>query len=140
MSAVSFIVEIVTPAGGVVLNREAVHLRVPGEDGYFGILAAHADLMSSLGTGVLELDTESEGRLIAALTGGFLQVREGQVKILAEAAELPERIDIERARSSVERARRRMEESGMDLDMARAEASLKRAINRIRVADRAGIR
>lgn len=130
-----FPVEIVTPAGGVVLSRTARHVRLPGLAGSFGVLAGHANLMVALGTG--EAEVEEDGRrTVLAVSGGYAQVHQGRLLVLAEAAELPERIDAARAEAAAARARQHLAESGSDLD--RAQAALARALNRLRVAGRAG--
>ncbi len=134
MSDNTFALEIVTPTGGVVYERRASHLSVPGEDGSFGILAHHADLMAALGIGRVHVDEEGGQATELALAQGFIQVEEGRVRILAEAAELVDRIDVERARDAEKRARERLEKHESDTDMARAELALKRAINRIALA------
>jgi len=136
MSSEVFTVEVVSPAGGVVLSRQANHLRLPGVDGYFGILANHADLVAALGTGCLELDDASE-HLVIALSGGYVQVKNGMVMILAESAELPSTLDLERAKAARDRATARIKEGGKGIDDVRARAALLRAINRIQLADKA---
>ena len=133
MSDTIFHVQIVTPSGGVVYEHGATHVRLPGEDGYFGILAHHADLMASLGTGKVEITESGDTRVELALCNGFVQIRDGGVKVLAEAAERRERIDVERAREAEARARKRLE-SDSTIDRGRAEAALQRALMRQLVA------
>jgi len=135
MSAL-FPVEVVTPASGVVLSREARHLRLPGALGSFGILAGHADLMAALGVGEAELEDGGGQVQRFALCNGFAQVHGGRVLVLAEAAELPERIDVERAEAARDRARRRLDEGAGDVDEDRARAALVRALMRLQVAGR----
>jgi F-type H+-transporting ATPase subunit epsilon len=134
----SFPVEVVTPAGGVVLSREARHLRLPGVDGHFGILAGHADLMAALGIGVAELDEPAGATLRFTICGGYAQVDGGRVLVLAEAAELPDRIDVARAEAARDRARRRLEAQDAEQDQDRARVALARALLRLRLAGRAG--
>jgi F-type H+-transporting ATPase subunit epsilon len=135
MSSDTFTVEIVSPAGGVILSRQANHLRLPGVDGYFGILANHANLVAALGTGHLELDDASE-HVVASMSGGYVQVKDGKVMILAESAELPSTLDLDRAKSARDRANEHINESGEGYDDVRARAALLRAINRIQLAER----
>jgi len=71
-----------------------------------------------------------------AVSRGFLEVRPEKVTVLAEAAELAEEIDVERAKAAKERAERRLAESSPDIDRARAEYALRRAENRLNVARR----
>lgn len=135
MSAL-FPVEVVTPTGGVVLKREARHLRLPGERGAFGILAGHADLMASLGIGVAEIEDATGQRQSFSIVGGYAQVAEGRVLVLAEASELPEKIDVERAERARDRARRRLDENPEGADSDRARVALARALLRLKLSGR----
>ena len=64
-----------------------------------------------------------------------MEVRKDKVVILAESAELPEQIDIDRARAAKDRAEKRLADNKQDnVDFKRAEASLQRAVNRIEVS------
>lgn len=134
MSAGAFHVEVVTPAGGIILSREARHVRLPGLHGSFGVLAGHAELMAALGTGLAQVDEAAGGALLLAVSGGYAQVHGGRLLVLAEAAELPERVDLARAEAARERALRRLEEGAPGLDTARAQAALARALNRLTLA------
>jgi F-type H+-transporting ATPase subunit epsilon len=136
MSTPTFTVEVVSPAGGVVINQTVSHLRLPGVEGYFGILAQHADLLAALGTGHLELDGPS-GRTVLALSGGYVQVKDGRVMVLAESAESSESLDLDRAKAAHGRASSRLHAPDADQDDLRARASLLRALNRMRLAERA---
>lgn len=131
MSTAGFPVEVVTPAGGVVLSREARHVRLPGLRGSFGVLAGHADLMAALGTGHAVVEEAGGGRVVLALSGGYAQVHEGRLLVLAESAELPERVDAARAAAARDRARSRLDGSRDGLDVERAQAALARALNRL---------
>ncbi|MFA7330978.1 MAG: ATP synthase F1 subunit epsilon [Candidatus Delongbacteria bacterium] len=130
-AAGTFRVEIVTPAGGVILCREARHVRLPGLTGSFGVLAGHANLMAALGTGLAVVE-EEQGTTRLAMSGGFAQVNQGRLLVLAESAELPERIDAARAKAAAERARRRLH-GGEAVDVERAQAALTRALNRLQL-------
>ena len=69
-----------------------------------------------------------------AVSGGFIEVRKGKVVILAESAELPGEIDVDRAQASKERAERRLKDKQQaEVDFLRAEMALQRALNRIDV-------
>jgi F-type H+-transporting ATPase subunit epsilon len=134
MSANTFNVEIVTPDSGVVISRQVKHLRLPGIEGYFGILAGHADLMAALGTGIVELETDSGENLQLALSGGFAQISGGNSRILAESAELPGSVDQERAEKARKRALARINQAEGKVDVDRAQLSLARALNRLRLS------
>ena len=130
----SFAVEIVTPAR-VVYSGQVQSLQAPGTEGSFGVLAGHMPLLTSLKVGALRFSEEDGDRVQMAVSGGFAEVGQERITVLAETAELAEEIDTRRADSSRQRAEerlnRRHEEDGVDV--ARAQAALSRALNRLRV-------
>jgi F-type H+-transporting ATPase subunit epsilon len=105
----------------------------PGTRGSFQILVNHAPLLSQLEIGEIKLESEN-GLERFSTSGGFLEVLKNNVSLLLESCEKAEEIDVERAKSSLERARKRLQEKAAELDSARAEAALLRALNRIRIA------
>ena len=131
MSESRLLVEIVTPAGGVVYSREASHLRLPGEEGHFGLLPGHTELLATLGIGIAEVDEIGGERRRLSMAGGFVQVQKDRVQILAEAAELPDQVDRERAESAKARARKRLDHPKSGVDADRARLALMRALNRL---------
>ncbi len=128
-------VDIVT-AERVVFSEEDVDLLVvPGIEGELGVLPLHAPLLTTIQPGVLRVVKGGEETTMA-ITGGFIEVRENRVTILADAAERGEEIDV----AQVEAARRRAEESlasrEATVDMVQAEMALKRALVRLKAAER----
>ncbi len=111
-------------------------LVAPGAEGYFGVLANHAPMIAQLGTGEFKLVDEHGATRYFAVSGGFLEVTWEGVTVMADAAEAAERIDIARARAAEERARQRLVPGDSDIDRTRAETSLQRALNRLRVVGR----
>ena len=109
---------------------------IPGADGLFGVLPRHAPMISLLGPGVARFtECGGGGERLMAVTGGFAEVRDNRVTLVADAAELAGEIDLERARESLERARRRLHHELEDqVDIPRAQASLRRALARIKAA------
>jgi F-type H+-transporting ATPase subunit epsilon len=109
---------------------------LPGVMGYFGVLPGHAPFLSTLGVGELTYRMGRDERHLA-VAGGFAEVRNDKVIVLADVAELPEEIDRERAERARERAERRLAgRSQDDIDFARAAAALARALVRLQVAAR----
>ncbi|MBP1906958.1 F-type H+-transporting ATPase subunit epsilon [Paenibacillus turicensis] len=132
----TFLLEIVTPEH-VVFSQEVDSLAVRGLEGELGILAKHIPLVTPLQ--VAPITAKINGKAISiAVHGGFVEVQGDKVIVLAESAELPEAIDIERAKAARERAERRLSaRSNQDrIDHRRAELSLQRAITRINVSSR----
>ena len=107
----------------------------PGIDGQLGILPHHAPLMTILQPG--ELCTKKDGEeTYMAISGGFLEVRPDKVVILADACERVEDIDITRAEAAKKRAEEQLEPGSSQVNMAGAEASLRRSLIRLKVAER----
>jgi F-type H+-transporting ATPase subunit epsilon len=127
-------IEIVTPERRVYSN-EVDMIIARGGDGDLGILAGHTPVVTTLKVSHLRIRNEGTETTIA-VSGGFLEVKPEKVTVLAEAAELPEEIDVDRATRSKERAERRLNDKGDSTDHARAELALARAINRISLATR----
>jgi len=106
----------------------------PGIEGQLGILPNHDALMTILEPGELCVRKGTEETYIA-LSGGFLEVLQNKVVILADAAERAEDIDMARAEAAKQRAQERLEHPA-DMDSARAEAALRRSLARLKVAER----
>ncbi|MCM3760093.1 F0F1 ATP synthase subunit epsilon [Alkalihalobacillus oceani] len=126
-------VNVVTP-DGKVYDGDVEMVSVRTVEGELGILPRHIPLVAPLTVGAVRLKKGSTVEKVA-VSGGFVEVRPDQVTILAEAAELPSGIDVERARQAKERAEKRIHSTQDDaVDFKRAELALKRAINRLDVA------
>ena len=128
---------IVTPERQL-LSERVLEVTLPGADGELGVLPGHAPLITELGIGELRYKT-SDGALSEpmAVIRGFAEVLQGRVTVLAETAERPEEIDIERARAALERAEKRIASgpATQDIDWDRATAALQRALVRLKVAE-----
>ncbi len=128
-------VEIVT-AERLVYSEEGVdRLIVPGVEGELGVLTLHAPLLTMIQPGVMRIVKEGD-EVDRAITGGFISVRDTRVTILADSAERAEEIDEVRAEEARRRAQRLLEEREAEVDLAQAEASLRRALVRIKTAER----
>ncbi len=127
-------VSVVTP-DGPVYNGEAEMVSVKGIGGELGILPNHIPFVTPLTINPIRLLNDGKTDLIA-VHGGFIEVRPDQITILAQAAELPSEIDVERARRAKERAEKRLQQANQEkIDFVRAENALKRALNRLEVAE-----
>ena len=123
--------QVVTPER-VMVHEQVSEVQVPGKDGYFGVLPGHAPLLGELGIGFLSY-TVATGRRYLAVHGGFLEILEDHVRVLADAAERAGEIDIERARAAQRRAVDEMMNPGFDA--AVALSALMRAETRISLAE-----
>jgi F-type H+-transporting ATPase subunit epsilon len=127
--------ELATPSRMVVAET-VDEVVVPGSEGYFGVLPGHAPLLATLGIGELTYRVGREERHVA-VAGGFAEVRNDKVIVLADTAELPQDIDRARAERARERAEQRLSgRSQDDIDYMRAAAALARALIRLQVAGR----
>ena len=128
--------EIVT-AERVVYTEDVDAVIAPGIEGQLGILPHHAPLMTTLQSGEI-IVRRGEEEDIMAISGGFLEVRPDRVIILADSAERAEEIDETRAEAARQRAEERLKERGvaLELDAARVEASLRRAMARLSVLEK----
>ena len=124
-------VDIVSPSGKV-FRGEAKRVKAPGVLGSFEVLHNHAPMISAFGIGSLVITTAEGDRISYATSGGFLEVVDNYVSILAETAEPATDIDIERAKEAEAQAQKLLKAG--DGDRAEAEAMLQRARNRLRVA------
>ncbi len=125
-------VEVVTPERSV-FRGEAAGVRAPGVEGSFEVLHNHAPMIAAFGIGPLYLTLPNGRRVSYATSGGFLEVLDNRVTVLAETAEPAGEIDVERARSAEQRALDRLHGNANDVDRARAEQALERARNRLRL-------
>lgn len=124
--------EVLTPER-LVLSESVDEVVIPGLGGELGILPNHTALISQLKTGILTYRTGAEKRQMH-VSGGFAEVLPDQVSVMSDVAERPEEIDLERARRAFERAEQIISRNGEDVDFARAELKLQRAMIRIQLA------
>ena len=122
--------EVVTPERQMV-HEQVGEVQLPGKDGYMGVLPGHAPLLSELGSGALTYRLGGRVRALA-VHGGFLEVLEDRVRVLTDAAERAEEIDVERARAALRRAQQQA--AGIS-DASSAMAALARAQTRLAVAE-----
>jgi F-type H+-transporting ATPase subunit epsilon len=128
----TFQLEIVTPEKKVV-ETQAEEVQIPGKNGYLGVLPGHAPLITELSVGEITY-RENSGEQHLAVAWGFAEVLPDKVTILAETAESPSEIDVERARKSKERAEERLTSGDTEVDVDRALDALHRAETRLEVA------
>ena len=129
----TFNLKIVTP-DGLCYDSEVESLLVRTDDGDVEFLAGHIDYMASLGTGRARIKEGGKDRF-ASVSGGFVTVSGGEVKLVAITFEFRENIDLERARAARDEAKAAISSSDDDKIVALAKAKLQRALSRIDVAE-----
>jgi len=127
-----------------ILNQEVSAVKLPAHDGYLGILYNHAPMIALLGTGVLAAEGELPqtlpyrlGPIEIFVSNGFVQVDHNEVRVVCDAGENVDDIDLERAREAEKRARERLnQQMKADLDRPRASAALQRSMIRTMLAEK----
>jgi F-type H+-transporting ATPase subunit epsilon len=125
--------EVVTPERRV-LTEPVDMVTIPGLGGELGILPGHTPLISQLQTGVLTYVQEGKSFPLH-VSGGFVEVRDDKVSVLAEVAERPEEIDTAQARLSREQLEKQLNAwSGTEEDFEVAKTKLEQSIVRLQLA------
>ncbi|NRD77177.1 F0F1 ATP synthase subunit epsilon [Bacillus sp. BRMEA1] len=128
-------VSVVTP-DGPVYETDVEMVSTRATSGEIGVLPGHIPLVAPLEITSVRFKKDGKTAEVIAVSGGFLEVRPDEVTILAQAAEKASEIDLERAQRAKERAEQRLQEQHQQhVDFKRAEIALRRAINRITVAE-----
>lgn len=131
MAEGKFRLKIITPER-IFYEGEAEMVELTTTDGEVGIYAGHVPTTFIAAPGVLTIH-QNGGESEAALHSGFVEALQDQVTVLAEAAEWPDEIDVDRARRAKERAEERLQSHATNVDQMRAELALRRSLARIKV-------
>ena len=115
---------------GMFFEGEGEFLEFTSVEGRMGVYKNHILLTTILEPCVIKIHANGEVKK-AAVMGGFIEIQKERITILAEDANWPEEIDIERAKAAKQRAEERLSKREAGLDVLRAEAALKRAMARI---------
>lgn len=119
---------------GEFYNDEVSMAEFNTADGEMGVYPGHIPESVAVAPGILKIHEGGDVKR-AALLSGFIQILPEKVTILAESAEWPEDIDGARANESRIRAERRLKEGSSEVDIARAEVALQRALVRLSLLD-----
>ncbi len=117
--------EIATPERQL-LSEQVSEVELPGRDGYLGVLPGHAPLISELAHGVLRYVGKG-GTTYLSILGGFVEIVDDHVRVLADAAFRKEEIDVEKARADLKRSQDAMAQAASDIDPAQALEDSQRA-------------
>lgn len=125
-------IEIVTPSK-LAFKGKVKSVTVPGSSGSFQVLFNHAPLLSTFEIGRIKLVDVEDKEFEFATSGGTVEVLGNKILLLADSFESKEEIDVDRAKKSFDRAKERLSSANRkDYDLARVEASLARATNRLK--------
>ncbi len=111
---------------------EADMVEMNTTEGYIGVYPGHIPIATVLAPGILVIHNDGESKR-AALHSGFARISPDNIMILAEVAEWPDEIDLNRAEEARVRAERRLSGTESGIDIKRAEAALKRSLTRISI-------
>ncbi|MFB3812946.1 MAG: F0F1 ATP synthase subunit epsilon [Terriglobales bacterium] len=129
--------EIVTP-DRLVVKDYADDVQIPGKNGYLGIMAEHAPLITELAVGEISYRTNGYTERLA-VAWGFAEVLADKVTVLAETAERAAEIDVARAEEAKKRAEAKLASGDPNVDYQQTLNALRRAEVRLKVAsERAG--
>jgi F-type H+-transporting ATPase subunit epsilon len=129
----TFELEIATPEH-LVTREQVTEAQIPAANGMIGVLPEHAPLISELGIGELSYQAGGAKKLLV-VSNGWVEVLKNHVRVLADRAERPGDIDVARAQASLKRAEDRLAQaSAGGVDIERALNSMKRAQARIAAA------
>lgn len=129
-----FHVQVVSP-DRIFFEEDIEMLEIKTTEGEIGVLAGHIPLTSIIAPGVVRFMVNGESKE-AALHDGFLEILPDRVMILAESCEWPDEIDMNRAREAKSRAERRLKGSEGEINEARAEMALRKALLRLELGEK----
>ena len=130
--AETFDLEVATPER-LVIREAATEAQIPAKNGYIGVLPGHAPLLSQLGTGYATY-TANGHKYYLALNGGFVEVLPDKVRVLAETVEKADEIDVARAEAALRRAQQQLADPHVEVDPALALSAMFRAQARLEAA------
>jgi F-type H+-transporting ATPase subunit epsilon len=126
--------EVATPERELV-REQVSEVEVPAKGGALGVLPGHAPLLALLGIGTLTYVKEGTKRCLS-IHGGFLEILDDHVRVLADIAERAEEIDVQRAKTALKRAQDESINPSVGVDPAEALAAVMRAETRLATADK----
>lgn len=126
---------ILTPEKSVLVDEPVDFVSIPAVGGSMGVLPGHISFIAQLKEGFLLYKEGHHKKELFAVLSGFAEINKNKVLILAEAAELAKEVDEERARQAYQKAKEALAMRGKDLDMDAAQASLRRAAVRLKIAE-----
>lgn len=129
-----FDLEIITP-DRIFWKGQASMLELTTTEGQVGIYKRHIPMTMILAPGIMTIHLEGENKE-AAVHAGFIEILPEKITVMAEVAEWPEEIDVNRAKEAELRAQRRIQAHDPSINMSRAELALKRALVRLELGEK----
>ena len=132
MATKKFRLKIVTPTR-LTVDKDVSMVIMQTIDGQIGVQAGHIPVVTVLDHGVLRYYDDEKIEQVAVF-GGYAEINQKEVIVLAETAERPEDIDVERARQAKERANRHLSEQRAEMDTMRAKVALRKSLVRLELS------
>ena len=132
MAGKTFRLKVVTPTK-MTVDVDATMVILQTTDGQIGVLAGHEHVVTTLDHGILRYYQDEKIESIAVF-GGYADISQSEVIVLADIAERPEEIDAERARQAKERANRYLNEQRAEMDTMRAKIALRKSLVRLELS------
>jgi F-type H+-transporting ATPase subunit epsilon len=133
----TFQLEVATPER-LLVNEQVSEVQLPGTEGYMGILPGHAPLLSALGPGVLTYQGDGKGREVLVVDGGFVEISDNHVRVLADSAEYARNIRVDAARKELDEANEALKNAHETDESEAALRAVQRAQARIDAVERSG--
>ena len=131
----TFEIEVATPEKSLA-KEQVSEAELPGKNGYLGILPGHAPLLTALGAGVLSFSSGGGNRHVFAIDGGFAEIFENHVRVLADHAEAAKDIQVDSARRELDEANNRLRQVHDTEESDAALRAAQRAQARLDAAER----
>ena len=128
----TFQLEVATPER-LWVDEQVSEAQLPGKNGYMGILAGHAPLLSALGAGLLSY-RDGGGEHTIVIAGGFVEISDNHVRVLADNAELPQDVQEDVARKDLDAASEELEKAQTEEESTHAVEAMRRAQARLDAA------
>ena len=133
----TFQLQVATPER-LFVDEQVSEAELPGRNGYMGILPGHAPLLSALAPGVLTYGSGG-GKQAIVIDGGFVEIFDNQVRVLADSAERPDQVDANRARQDLDAANRVLREAHSSEESDAALELMQKAQARLDARERGSV-
>ena len=133
----TFQLQVATPER-LFVDEQVSEAELPGRNGYMGILPGHAPLLSALAPGVLTYGSGG-GKQAIVIDGGFVEIFDNQVRVLADSAERPDQVDANRARQDLDAANRALREAHSSEESDAALELMQKAQARLDARERGSV-
>ncbi len=119
-----------------VFEDQVTSVILPGVEGYLGVMSGHEPMLLALRTGIIEYDDANRQRNFVTVTGGFVEISESKVIVLAQDAIRSHEIDVAEAEKMLDEARKALRGESSSMTAAEATDEIERAVMRIKAARR----